>query len=118
MQHRPNCRRKLSRPDPGPRPEPTILDQLAAHGLLVRYPVCDVRGREVSACYDVNASGLAKTRMAKSVLDAGWSMFREMLRYKALRHGASFEVADEYLSTQACSDAEASEAQKVSQVLE
>lgn len=52
---------------------------------------------------DVNASGLAQTRMAKSVLDAGWSMFREMLRYKAFRHGASFEVADEYLSTQACS---------------
>ena len=53
---------------------------------------------------DVNAAGLAKTRMAKSVLDAGWSMFREMLRYKALRHGVSFEVADEYLSTQTCSD--------------
>lgn len=52
---------------------------------------------------DVNASGLAKTRMAKSVLDAGWTTFREMPRYKAFRHGASFEVADEYLSTQACS---------------
>lgn len=52
---------------------------------------------------DVNAAGLAKTRMAKSVLDAGWTTFREMLRYKALRHGASFEVADERFSTQACS---------------
>lgn len=53
---------------------------------------------------DVKASSLAQTRMAKSVLDAGWSMFREMLRYKALRHGVSFEVVDEYLSTQTCSD--------------
>lgn len=53
---------------------------------------------------DVNASGLAKTRMAKSVLDAGWSMFREQLRYKALRHGVAFEVVRENLSTQTCSD--------------
>jgi putative transposase len=53
---------------------------------------------------DVNASGLAKTRMAKSVLDAGWSMFREQLRYKALRHGVAFEIVRERLSTQTCSD--------------
>lgn len=53
---------------------------------------------------DVNAARLAKTRMAKSVLDAGWSMFREQLRYKALRHGAAFEIVSERLSTQTCSD--------------
>jgi putative transposase len=53
---------------------------------------------------DVNAAGLAKTRMAKSVLDAGWSMFRTMLQYKCLEAGAAFEVVSEYLSTQACSD--------------
>jgi IS605 OrfB family transposase len=53
---------------------------------------------------DVNAAGLAQTRMAKSVLDAGWSSFREMLRYKALRHGASFAVVNEAFSTQVCSE--------------
>src|SRR5262245_15390739 len=53
---------------------------------------------------DVNAAGLAKTRMAKSVLDAGWSMFREQLRYKALRHGVAFEVVSEKWTTQTCSD--------------
>jgi putative transposase len=53
---------------------------------------------------DVHAAGLAQTRMAKSVLDAGWSMFREQLRYKALRHGAAFEILSERFSTQTCSE--------------
>jgi hypothetical protein len=63
MQHRPN-RGRVPRPDPGkdaPRPErktPNLLDQLAAAGLLVRYPIRDVDGREVAACYDVTAAGL------------------------------------------------------------
>jgi len=52
---------------------------------------------------NVNASGLAKTRMAKSVLDAGWSTFRTMLQYKSDDAGVWFEEVDEALSTQTCS---------------
>ena len=52
---------------------------------------------------NVNASGLAKTRMAKSVLDAGWSMFRTMLNYKSDDAGAWFEEVNEAYSTQTCS---------------
>ena len=52
---------------------------------------------------NVNAASLAKTRMAKSVLDAGWSEFRGQLRYKAMRHGATYIEADERFSTQTCS---------------
>lgn len=51
---------------------------------------------------DVSASKLAKTSMAKSVLDAGWSMFREQLRYKALKHGVTFAEVDERYTTQTC----------------
>lgn len=53
---------------------------------------------------NVNAAGLAKTTMAKSVLDAGWSSFRNQLAYKAVKHGAWFEEVNESYTTQTCSD--------------
>ena len=56
---------------------------------------------------DVNGAGLACTRMAKSVLDAGWSSFRSMLCYKAIRHRARFVETNERYSTQTCSVCEA-----------
>ena len=52
---------------------------------------------------NVSAVKLAKTRMAKSVSDASWSSFRNMLRYKAIAHGAWFEEVDEKFSSQVCS---------------
>lgn len=52
---------------------------------------------------NVNASGLAKTSMAKSVLDAGWSSFRTMLQYKSDHAGVWFEEVNEAFSTQTCS---------------
>jgi IS605 OrfB family transposase len=52
---------------------------------------------------NVNAAGLAKTSLAKSVLDAGWSSFRHMLAYKAVKHGAWYEEVDERFTTQVCS---------------
>lgn len=61
-----------------------------------------VRRFDYIAVGSVNAAGLAKTSMAKSVLDAGWSSFRDMLRYKAIAHGATFEVVDESFSSQTC----------------
>jgi len=53
---------------------------------------------------NVNASGLAQTSLAKSVLDAGWSSFRRMLAYKAMRHGARYVEVDERFTTQTCSN--------------
>jgi putative transposase len=52
---------------------------------------------------NVSAAQLQQTKMAKSVSDAGWSMFRNMLRYKASRHGARYIEADERFTSQTCS---------------
>ena len=64
-----------------------------------------VLAREYGALFigNVNASGLAKTGMAKSVLDAGWSTFRTMLQYKCADAGVWFEEVNEAFSTQTCS---------------
>jgi putative transposase len=52
---------------------------------------------------NVKASALAKTSLAKSVYDVGWSSFRTQLAYKAVKHGAWFEEVDEGFTTQVCS---------------
>ncbi|MCX0270975.1 transposase [Nocardia zapadnayensis] len=62
--------------------------------------------RENQAVYveDLCVKGLARTRMAKSVHDAGWSMFTRMLQEKASRHGRVFAKVDRWFpSTQMCS---------------
>ena len=64
-----------------------------------------VRANALICVGDVNSAALARSKMAKSVLDAGWSAFRSMLCYKsAMRHGARFVETNERYSTQVCSE--------------
>ena len=53
---------------------------------------------------NVSSSKLVKTKMAKSVLDAGWNMFKTMLKYKSIRIGVDYQETDERYSTVTCSD--------------
>ncbi|MFD0573266.1 RNA-guided endonuclease InsQ/TnpB family protein [Kitasatospora gansuensis] len=62
--------------------------------------------RETQAIYleDLNVRGLARTRLAKSVYDAGWSTFRRLLTEKAARYGRHVGVIGRYEPTsQVCS---------------
>ncbi|MFI6517391.1 RNA-guided endonuclease InsQ/TnpB family protein [Spirillospora sp. NPDC050679] len=62
--------------------------------------------RENQAVYveTLNVRGLARTRQAKGVHDAGWARFTRMLQAKAARHGRTFvRVARDFPSSQLCS---------------
>jgi putative transposase len=52
---------------------------------------------------DVSSSKLVKTKMAKSVLDSGWSTFKTQLSYKSHRAATVFKEVKESFSTQDCS---------------
>lgn len=52
---------------------------------------------------NVSSVALAKTAMAKSVLDAGWGTLKTMIEYKALARRSLFVEVDESYTTQTCS---------------
>ena len=61
--------------------------------------------RENAAIFvgNVSSGKLVKTKLAKSVLDAGWYQLKTMLEYKCAHAGIVFEEVDESYSTQTCS---------------
>jgi IS605 OrfB family transposase len=52
---------------------------------------------------DVSSTQLVKTRMAKSVLDAGWGLLKVQLQYKCQQAGRSIEVVSERNTSRTCS---------------
>ena len=53
---------------------------------------------------DVSSSKLTKTKMAKSVLDAGWSSLKTMLEYKSQQAGIVYKEVNEAYSTRMCNE--------------
>jgi len=63
-----------------------------------------IRENQAVAVEDLAVKGLARTRLAKSVHDAGWSAFVTMLEYKATRYGRTFVKIGRFEPTsQVCS---------------
>jgi putative transposase len=63
-----------------------------------------VRDNQAVYVEDLAVVGLARTRLAKSVHDAGWARFTAMLEYKATRYGRTFGRIDRWFpSTRLCS---------------
>ena len=63
-----------------------------------------IRDNQAVYAEDLCVAGLARTRLAKSVHDAGWSAFVTMLEYKAKRYGRHFAKIGRFVpSTGPCS---------------
>jgi putative transposase len=70
------------------------------HKLSIRI----VRENQAVTVEDLAVKGLARTKLAKSVHDAGWSAFVSMLEYKAKLYGREFRKIGRFQPTsQVCS---------------
>ncbi|GLX01631.1 transposase [Microtetraspora sp. NBRC 16547] len=64
-----------------------------------------IRENQTVIVEDLAVVGLARTRLAKSVHDAGWSSFIGMLEYKARLYGRTFHRIDRWFpSSKLCSE--------------
>lgn len=71
-----------------------------AHKLSIQI----VRDNQAVYVESLPVSGLVRTRLGKSVRDAGWSRFVTMLEYKAKRYGRTFAKIDRFFpSSKLCS---------------
>jgi putative transposase len=67
---------------------------------------------------NVNASALAKTNQAKSVLDAGWRAFRTMLQYKCDHAGVWFDAITKPIQPRPAAAVKSALARRAWEVLE
>ena len=72
-----------------------------------------IRENQAIGVEDLALKGLARTRLAKSVHDAGWAQFVAMLEYKAVRYGRTLVKIDRFEPTsQVCADCGAKDGPK------
>ncbi len=63
-----------------------------------------IRDNQAVYVENLSVSGMARTRLARSVNDAGWSMFVNMLEYKAAKYGRVFGKVNRWFpSSKMCS---------------
>jgi putative transposase len=61
-----------------------------------------VRNHPLIAIENLNIKGLARTRMAKSIMDAGWNIFLNQISYKAANAGRILVRVDPRGTSQTC----------------
>jgi putative transposase len=107
------AQRALSRKEKGSRNRARARHRVAVLHHKVRETRLDhahktalalVRDNQAVYCEDIAVAGLARTRMAKSVHDAGWSTLLRLVEEKAAYHGRYFAKVGRFEPTsQVCS---------------
>jgi putative transposase len=107
------AQRALSRKEKGSRNRARARHRVAVLHRKVRETRLDyahktalalVRDNQAVYCEDIAVAGLARTRMAKSVHDAGWSTLLRLVEEKAAYHGRYFAKVGRFEPTsQVCS---------------
>ena len=107
------AQRALSRKEKGSRNRVKARIRLAkAHARVAdtrrdrahKHSTTIIRENQAVFVEDLCVKGLARTRLAKSVHDAGWAVFTRMLAEKAARYGRTFVRVDRWFpSTRMCS---------------
>jgi putative transposase len=107
------AQRALSRKEPGSRNRDKARVKVArAHARVAdarrdfhhQLSTALIRDNQAVAVEDLAVKGLARTRVAKSVHDAGWAAFVAMLEYKARLYGREFHRIGRFVPTsQTCS---------------
>ncbi|WGD42750.1 RNA-guided endonuclease InsQ/TnpB family protein [Streptomyces cathayae] len=83
---------------------PQALGFARAGGTPIQLSTKLISENQGIAVEDLSVAGLARTRLAKSVHDSGWSSFIGMLEYKAQRYGRTFVKVGRFEPTsQTCS---------------
>ena len=107
------AQRQLSRKEKGSRNRAKARLRVAVAHRKVRDQRADhhhklalrlIRENQAVAVEDLAVAGLARTRLAKSVHDAGWTMFVRLLEAKAAQHGRQVVKVGRWVPTsQTCS---------------
>ena len=63
-----------------------------------------VRDNELIAVEDLKVKNMVRSRLAKHISDAGWSMFRNQLAYKSDWYGRTLIAVDPKYTSQTCSE--------------
>ncbi len=107
-----HCQRKLSRKKKGSKRRAKAVKRVAKLHLKVANQRKDFHYKtarwllgkgQVVAHEDLNIKGMAKSRLAKSVTDAGWASFIQILTVKAESAGQKVIAVNPHNTTQFCS---------------
>jgi putative transposase len=86
------------------RDRPRCASAIARRDFCDQLSTALIRENQAVAVENLAVKGLARTRLAKSVHDAGWSAFVGMLEYKARLYGREFHRIGRFEpTTQKCS---------------